>query len=165
MDLNYTYKSDPESIIELICDMEINQIINSVNEELGCSLFAKLIKDMAKVSKDRRGNEKLKATNELKETFRKMLHCFPPELLEKHNVQVNVEFQIHNEIHMRERYPDHVHKKILTLPSNEEIEQLWKTKRQERRELQEQIIAGGSSLKRKELNGDVVEKICKKLKN
>ena len=121
-------------------------------------MFSDLIKDMAIKTKSRNTRkEKLKATKELKETFRNMINCFPPDLLQKHHLRLNAEF---HKKHNLKTIP----KRINDLPSNDEIEQLWKTKRQERKALQEQVIAGGSSLKRNGLNGDVVEHICKKLK-
>ena len=101
--------------------------------------------------------KKIKATEELKETFCNMLNCFPPDLLQKHHLRLNAEVR-------KEYYLKTIPKHINDLPTNEEIEQLWKTKRQERKTLQEQVVAGGSSLKRNGLNGDVVEHICKKLK-
>lgn len=165
MNFNYSYnKSKEDSIIELICDLEINSIINAINNDFGCSMFTELIKDMSRKSRDSRGKEKLRATKELKETFRKMLNCFPPQLLEKHHLRFNADYAVRHDDYISERY--HTKKKIYPdLPSNEEIERIWKTKRKERKELQEQVVAGGSSLKRNGLNGDVVEHICKKLKN
>ena len=155
MNFNYSYNSEEDSIIELICDLEIDSIINSINNEVGCSMFSDLIKDMATKTKGSRRKDKLKATKELKETFRKMIKCFPPDLLEKHHIRLNAD--VHKEYHS-------IPKEILDLPSNDEIEQLWKSKRQERKVLQEQVVAGGSSPKRNGLNGDIIEHICKKIK-
>jgi len=162
MNFNYSYLSEEDSVIELICDMEINSIINAINNDFGCSMFSNLIKDMARKTKDNRGKEKLRATKELRETFRKMINCFPPDLLEKHNLHLNAEYAIRADDYISERH--HTHKKIIELPSNDEIERMWKKKRKERKILQDEVIAGGSSLKRAGLNSDVVENICKKLK-
>ena len=155
MNLNYSYKSDEDSVIELICDSEVNSFINAINNDFGCGMFSGLIKDMAIKKKGSHRKDKLKATKELKETFRKMINCFPPDLLEKHHLNFNAE--VHKEYHS-------IPQQIKDLPSNDEIEQLWKSKRQERKALQAQVIATGSSLKRNGLNRDVVENICKKIK-
>jgi hypothetical protein len=157
MNFNYSYNSEEDSVVDLICDMEVNHVINAINNDFGCSMFSDLIKDMAVKTCSGYRKEKLKATKELKETFRKMIKCFPPDLLEKHHLRLNAE--VHKEYNLRQ-----IPKHISELPSDEDIEHLWKTKRQERRRLQQQVIAGGSSLKRKGLNSDVVEHICKKLK-
>lgn len=169
MNFNYSYNSEEFSVIdkefsvvELICNEEIDSIINAIKNDFGCSIFSDLIKDMAIQSKNTRGQEKFKATNELKDTFRKMINCFPPDILEKHHLRINAEYATRHDDFISERY--HTKKKLISLPSNDEIQKLWLTKRQERKKLQDQIIAGGSSLKRGGLNSDVVENICKKLK-
>lgn len=169
MNFNYSYNNedaDPDlvlNIIDEICDTEVTSIINAINNDFGCSIFSGLIKDMAKKTKDSRGKEKLRATEELKETFRKMINCFPPELLEKHHLRWNADLTLRHDEYVTERY--HTPRKLYDLPSNDEIERLWKIKRQERKALQEQVVASGSSLKRRGLDIDVVETICKKLRN
>ena len=165
MNINHSYTNAEVSINELICDLELDSIINAINKCVGVSMFSGLIKDMAIRTKGRLGKERLLATTELKETFHKMINCFPPDLIEKHHLHLSVDLEKSNERHLREHYPDHIHRQILDLPSNNEIEQLWKTKRQERKALQEQIVSGAVSLKRKGVNGDVVELICKKMKH
>ena len=147
MNFNYSYNDEKDSVIELICDLEINSIINAINKDFGCSMFSDLIKDMATNTKTYIGKEKLKATKELNETFRNMINGFPPDILEKHHLRLNAKYLIRVEEDSRECDPNHIRKKILNLPSNDEIEDLWKTKRQVRKALQEQVVAGGMSLK------------------
>ena len=69
MNFNYSYNSEENSVIELICDLEVNSIINAINNDFRCSMFSDLIKDMAIKTKSSRRKDKLKATKELKETF------------------------------------------------------------------------------------------------
>lgn len=164
MNFNYSYNIGDDNIIDFICNEEIDEFINAINQNTGYCMFTELIRDMAIKTKRTHGKQKLKATQELKETFRNMIKCFPPDLLEKHHLQLMAECKFTSEEHLRNRYPERRQKLLPKLPSNEEIEDLWKVKRKERKNFQEQIISCGSSLKKIGLNRDLVEIICKKLK-
>lgn len=148
MDLAYTHTHSRESIVDYICDTEVDNIINSINNGSCCSVFNDMLKEFSRF-RPSSTTHKLKASPELKDIFKKMIQCFPDKILEKHHLRENAEYTTDSKYH----HPI----------SNDDIHHIWVEKRKKRK-LQEQIITTSNCLKRHGLNNDVIEIICKKIK-
>jgi hypothetical protein len=143
MDLAITYRDSKESLIDYAVMFDMHDFVHSVMKGMKHSALGEVVEDYAL-----KRNGKYKAKAEFKPIFKKILQCFPDEVLEKHH------------LHQNARVADN---KPTNLLSNNEIHDLWKTKRTEKKR-RDQVLTGIACMKRKNLNRDTIENIAKRMK-
>ena len=160
MDLSLRQK-DIDFLPEYINDFELDTFVTVIKQSMAYTSLGELILSTCKKSK----NGRYKPTNDLKKIMDSFVRSFPEEQLAREGLECDARTETDFNDKMLEREPLIANKSMFKGPSNKEIEELWKKKRQERKDKQDSMISGSICLKRKGLPIDVVtEHINKRLK-
>jgi hypothetical protein len=153
-------QQDIDFLPEYINSCELKEFVQVIEKHMSNTSLGDLI--LSACVKAKKG---LRPTNELKDKMNSFVRSFPEELLAKEGLKAEANSETDYNNHLIEHDSIIAKKNMFKGPTNDEIYELWKKKRKDRKLKQDRITNGSVCLKRKGLPIDLVsEHIIKKMK-